>query len=270
MWMASTCWIPVHPDRHAFQHTHSNQHAYAHPHTTEHITDEYSHTDDTPTPSNTPTPTDTRHRWSFTDPNRYSDRYANRYSDLHTFIPPHRRNTPSVSDLIFADGFESGSLSAWTSNANDLGDLSVSAAAALVGSQGMQALIDDNNAIYVNDDSPNAEPRYRARFYFDPNSIPMASGDAHIIFKGFVGTSTEVLKVEFRNPQGLTRSELRIVNDASSFTNTNWFTISDASHFIELDWRAATAVGANNGGLTLWIDDVQQVDLTGGQRHPAG
>ena len=106
------------------------------------------------------------------------------------------------SDLIFADGFESGNLSAWTSNTNDLGDLSASAAAALVGSQGMQAVIDDNNAIYVTDDSPNAEPRYRARFYFDPNSIPMASGDAHFIFKGFMGTSTEVLRVEFRQSAG--------------------------------------------------------------------
>ena len=43
----------------------------------------------------------------------------------------------------------------------------------------------------------------------------------------------------------------------------NWFTISDASHFIEMDWRAATAVGANNGGLTLWIDGTQQANLTG-------
>jgi len=39
--------------------------------------------------------------------------------------------------------------------------------------------------------------------------------------------------------------------------------IGDGPHSIELDWRAATAVGANNGGLTLWIDGVQQADLTG-------
>ena len=32
---------------------------------------------------------------------------------------------------------------------------------------------------------------------------------------------------------------------------------------LELDWRAATTAGANNGGLTLWIDGVQQADLTG-------
>ena len=45
--------------------------------------------------------------------------------------------------------------------------------------------------------------------------------------------------------------------------NSDWFTISDTPHFIELDWRAATVSGANNGGLTLWIDGVQRANLTG-------
>lgn len=30
-----------------------------------------------------------------------------------------------------------------------------------------------------------------------------------------------------------------------------------------MDWRAATGVGANDGGLTLWIDNIQQATLTG-------
>jgi hypothetical protein len=38
--------------------------------------------------------------------------------------------------------------------------------------------------------------------------------------------------------------------------------ITDSPHFIEMDWRAATSAGANNGGLTLWIDGIQQADLT--------
>lgn len=174
-----------------------------------------------------------------------------------------RTLTPSSSDLIFADSFESGNFSAWTSNTTDSGDLSVSGAAALIGSNGLRAVIDDNNSIYVTDDRPTAEPRYRARFYFDPNSIGMASGDAHFIFKGFIGTSTEVLQVEFRRSSGAYQLRGRLLNDGSSSINTNWFTISDASHFIELDWRAATAAGANNGGMTLWIDGTQQADLTG-------
>jgi hypothetical protein len=31
---------------------------------------------------------------------------------------------------------------------------------------------------------------------------------------------------------------------------------------MELDWRAATAAGANDGGLTLWLDGQQRANLT--------
>jgi hypothetical protein len=210
-------------------------------------------------PSDTPTPTDTATHGPSPTPTDTPTATA-------TFTPtntPTATSTSSGSDLIFADGFESGNLSAWTSNNNDLGDLSVSVAAGLVGSQGMQALIDDATAIYVTDDTPNAELRYRARFYFDPNSIVMASGDTHYILKGFVGASTDVLRVEFRQSAGTYQIRASVADDGSAFISSSFFTISDAAHFIEIDWRAATAPGANNGGLTLWIDGVQQADLTG-------
>jgi hypothetical protein len=80
----------------------------------------------------------------------------------------------------------------------DAGDLSASTAAALVGSYGLQARIDDNNSIYVRDDTPALETQYRASFRFDPNSITMSSGNAHYIFYGYSGTSTVVLRIEFR------------------------------------------------------------------------
>ena len=182
------------------------------------------------------------------------------------FIPIISFHSPASaqsSDLIFADGLESGNFSAWTSSATGSGDLSISAAAALVGSQGMQALINDNNAIYVTDDTPNAEPRYRVRFYFDPNSITMAGNDNHFIFRGHSGASTTVLRVQLRFSSSNYQVRAALLNDGSGWTNTSWFTIGDASHFLELDWRAATAAGANDGGLTLWIDGVQQADLTG-------
>jgi hypothetical protein len=49
--------------------------------------------------------------------------------------------------VIFSDGFESGDFSAWSSATTDGGDLSVTSAAALAGSYGMQALIDDTNIL---------------------------------------------------------------------------------------------------------------------------
>jgi len=95
-----------------------------------------------------------------------------------------RSQSPVTQDLIFSDGFEGGSLSAWTSSVTGGGDLSVTAQAALKGNFGLQALINDNTSLYVTDDSPTAEKRYRARFYFDPNGITMASGDNHYLAAG--------------------------------------------------------------------------------------
>ena len=78
--------------------------------------------------------------------------------------------------MIFKDGFESGSFSAWSASVTNGGNLSVSSNAALSGNYGMQATIRNATGMYLRDDSPNAETRYRARFYFDPNSISMATG----------------------------------------------------------------------------------------------
>ena len=172
-------------------------------------------------------------------------------------------SAPGPSDSIFSDGFESGNLSAWSSNTPDGSSLSVSTAATLVGTRGLQAVVDDNNSIYVTDDSPNAEPRYRARFYLDPNSISMTNGDMFFIFNGFEGTSTAVTRVDFRRDSGAYQLRARILDNSSNWTDTNWFTISDAPHFIELDWKSATASGANDGSLTFWIDGTQQVSLNG-------
>ncbi|MCL4267345.1 MAG: PKD domain-containing protein [Anaerolineae bacterium] len=195
---------------------------------------------DTPTPTNTPvppTPTDTPVPPTPTD----------------TPIPP--TPTPPPNDLIFADGFESGDMSAWSSNVNDGGDLSVNPTAALVGSFGLQANINDNNSMYVQDDTPVSEPRYRARFYFDPNSIAMATGNNHFIFSGR-GAGTESFRLMLSYSAGSYQLLMQIRNDAGSFISSSTHIIADTLHFIEIDWRAATAPGANDGYMTLWVDDV--------------
>ncbi|NJN93665.1 MAG: hypothetical protein HC875_06035, partial [Anaerolineales bacterium] len=76
----------------------------------------------------------------------------------NTPVPPTATNTPTVTPtftptpiagLIFADGFELGNLTAWSASTTDSGDLSVAPAAALVGTNGLRAVLDDNNSIYV-------------------------------------------------------------------------------------------------------------------------
>jgi hypothetical protein len=166
-----------------------------------------------------------------------------------------------LPDLIFADGFESGNLSAWTASTGS--GLTVTTTAALAGSYGLRLNLTSNTARYLTDNSPTAEAQYRARFYFDPNSIPMASGNAHYLFYGYSGTSTIVLRVEFRFSAGAYQLRAALLNDSTTWTTTSWFSISDAAHFMELNWQASPAPGANNGGLTFWIDGTQRANLTG-------
>ena len=209
---------------------------------------------DTGTPLPTPTPTLT----STATPTYTSTPLP---TATATFTPPPTSTSPA--DLIFADGFETGDLSMWSVRAIDSGDLSVTTAAAMAGSRGMQAVLDDNKAIYVTDDLPVSETRYRARFYFDPNAIKMANGNSHFIFYGYAGTSKVVLRVELRFSNGSYQIRAALINDGTTWRNTSWFAISDAAHLVEVDWQASTASGANNGNLGLWVDGVQRANLPG-------
>jgi hypothetical protein len=177
--------------------------------------------------------------------------------------------TPAcLPDLIFADGFESGNFSAWSGRPVGT-NLRITATAALANSvQGLAAAITTNTGMYLTDQRPVAEPRYRARFYFDPNAILMTNGNAHFLFYGYQGTTSVVLRIEFRRFNDTYQLRAAALNDApptgaATWRTTSYVIISDAPHYLELDWQAATAPGANNGSLTFWIDGVQRPSLTG-------
>jgi len=218
----------------------------------------------TPTRAATPTATRTPVVTATRTPTRTPTPTATRTSTAMPTRTPTATSTPVPgTEVIFADGFETGNLTAWTANVNDSGDLNVSNLAALVGGQGLRAVVDDNNAIYVTSDHPNSEVRYRARFYFDPNTITMANNNAHYIFYGYQSTATVVLRVELRRSSNQYQLSAALVNDGSTWTTSSWFTITDAPHNLELDWRRSTTTSARNGSLTFWIDNVQRANLTG-------
>jgi len=157
--------------------------------------------------------------------------------------------------VIFADGFESGDFSSWTAIVDGENDLSVSSSAALVGANGLAALIDNRTAMYLRDDTPLNETRYRARFYFDPNSLTMGQGNTHRILAAR-NANTDVIRVELRFAGGTYQIRAGLRTDGGSYVFTTWYAISDAPHVIEFDWQAATDSGANNGYLSLWLDNV--------------
>jgi hypothetical protein len=172
------------------------------------------------------------------------------------------------TDLIFRDGFDSHDAAAWTGQSADGGDLSVSALAALRGTAaGLQAVVDDTAGLYVQDDSPQDETVYSARFYFDTNGFDPGEARGHRRVRLFVAFEENPLR-------RLTAVVLRRVNGAygvmgrvrladNSQADTGFFPISDGPHFIELAWERASSPGANNGSYWLWLDGLPVASLSG-------
>jgi hypothetical protein len=163
---------------------------------------------------------------------------------------------PPAPDAIFADGFESGDTSAWSAVKND-GDLQVNLASALVGQFGMETLLDDTVPLYVTDWMPFAEREYRARFVFDPNSLAMLDGRSHVVFQALTGSSTAVARIELRFKSGNYEIRAGLLSDANQWINTSWWYIDDGPQTVELHWWAASSPGSPDGGLTVWINQIQ-------------
>lgn len=177
----------------------------------------------------------------------YLDDFVSRKT---TYIGP----IGSPPDTIFLDGFESGTTGAWSSETDAENDLSVTVASALDGTKGLSALVDNLTDMYVTDTTPQAETRYRARFYLDPNSITMASADTFNVFAGRNSAGTAVnVQLNYSSTNGY-RVRTAYYNDAASQVGGTYFNITDAPHYIEIDWKASSAPGANDGYVTLWVD----------------
>jgi hypothetical protein len=95
----------------------------------------------------------------------------------------------------------------------------------------LRAAISNNNGMYV------AET-----FYFSPNSLSMTSGSSFYIFYGYAG-ATVSLRLEMHNSSGAYQLRAAVLNDSGTWTNTSWFTISNARHVEEFDYQTASTAG---------------------------
>jgi len=164
---------------------------------------------------------------------------------------------------LFSDDFEDGTTDAWSSVTDADSDMTVAEAAALHGTYGLNFLIDDQNDMWCQDDTPNAETRYRCRFYFDPNSLSMSNNNEFYLTLGFGSGSCFNLKFIYLDAVGGYRLVSTIYPD-TGWTDSN-YDISDGLHCIETDWKASSAPGANDGFFRTWVDgelvgDTQDVD----------
>ena len=160
--------------------------------------------------------------------------------------------------LVTVD-LEEGDLSDFTSTVNAT-DLSVGAAGAMVGSNGL-SVVQDGTATSTRGESALTITTnvIRWRFYFDPNGLSMGGTDDHVIchLHGTGGATTNVGLLYLDNNGGTYQIRLNGYDDAAGHTDTTYTAISDTSHYIECQIERATTDVASDGTVTVWIDGTE-------------
>jgi RHS repeat-associated protein len=184
------------------------------------------------------------------------DPLGNRTTVTETLLQP-------AGDLIFADGFESGDFSAWSGVVQgDPADLQVTSAAALFGGYGMQAYPLFRELSLAYDNSPLDETQYRLRVYFDPNDVVVGNSGFHLhtILKLYtsdyemIGSGSTVALIELQKSGSAYQARIGVRNDTGELGYSTWYDLANAPNALELAWQAASAPGANDGSLELWIN----------------
>lgn len=218
----------------------------------------------TPLPTNTPANTPTQTATNTPLPTNTSIPPTATPTATNTPIPPTATSTAtlaatatptSATDLIFADGFENGTLSGWNAVAGTSSQLSVLAAALQSGSYGMKAQINNGVSGYVVNNSPTNESSYRARFYLHPNGAALSTS-AQDVLVGLNASNQIVFRVQIRRSSNSyqIRSVATTTNSSSS---TNWYTISNSYHAIEISWKSAT-----KAAFSFYIDGASKQTLS--------
>ncbi len=162
-----------------------------------------------------------------------------------------------VPDAIFSNGFETGS-SPWgwsSASTNSAARLNVAAAAALVGTLGLQAQGNNTNYVQYNfgTAASPATGTFDARFYFNPNNNASTGQD---IFAGATSNAfgTQLFHVRYR--RNGTQPQVQIQVGATA--NAAWVNVNNnASNRIEVVWQSGAT-------LQLYVNGALSQTLTAG------
>jgi lamin tail-like protein len=171
-----------------------------------------------------------------------------------------------IYENVFADGFESGDFSAWSSVLDDGGDLAVTQAAALAGTYGLQATVNDTHGLYVQDDSPQGEHYFDGQFSFQPNGFDPGEAQNHRrvrLFVVFESPSRRLLAFVLRRLNGQYALAARVRQDDGSQVDTPFVDVGDTAHTVYFQWYRSSGPSANDGSFRMRIDGVEVAILSG-------
>jgi len=175
------------------------------------------------------------------------------------------------TDMIFADGFDSGAWDAWSGAVTGPGNLAVAPDCGLTPTPYcLQATVTDTSSLYALDNSPSDEAHYRARFYFSPADFDPGVSQGHLRTRIFIGfddvTPTKTRRlfaiILKRDANGAYSVEGRVRQDDNSQTDTGFVDITDAPHHVEIDWKRSSGPDALDGAFQMWIDGTSIASFT--------
>jgi hypothetical protein len=101
-----------------------------------------------------------------------------------------------------------------------------------------------------------------APVFVGADSVELTGNDTYSIFARLMNTARAVFRIQFSFYMGECQLRASLVNDAAKWSNSDWISISDTVHTVELDRQAAKTEGINDGSLAFWINNVPKVRLT--------
>jgi hypothetical protein len=165
--------------------------------------------------------------------------------------------------VLFDNDHETGDLSEYDATATGSGDVSVTAAAALVGSYGVAFVVGDTTEKYARMNlSGPASGQIRWRFYIDPNSMTVTTSDKMIVCRlHCTADPYQAAIVRLEHDGANYQLTFRFYDDAGSFYGGTW-TITDEPHYVEVLVIRATNSSSADGEGYGWIDGVLKSDVT--------
>lgn len=166
-------------------------------------------------------------------------------------------------DLIFSDNVESGLTAFWPIVT---AGIAATGGSALEGNFGLEATVAGNAGVFVEDSAPENENRYRARFYIDPNThdpgetLNQRRVRVFVLFED--APNRRLASVVLRRLAGQFALAARARVDDNSQIDTAFTNITDAPHFVEVDWQRSSSPSANDGFFLMQIDGVAVTGLT--------
>jgi hypothetical protein len=159
---------------------------------------------------------------------------------------------------LFKDTFEEGALFYW----DDTQNFTISPKCALDGNFGACAPFTKSAPRYLVKFLGSSETELAVRFRLDVNSVPLTDGKTFKILKiDDLDSGKLVHQLLLRRYSGKYQLKLIAKQDDGSTKKSAWIRIPDKPRIIEVEWEAASAPGANDGHLQLFVQGIQKAYL---------